>query len=125
MSLLFAQHPWLEGGSVQMHKGQKATTYLDLFYDLVLIVAIETIGADFRQKLLLDPTFSAAPILDTFAFLLPVWLHALALCGYTNRFGKVDHHFTLLYYFLNFLCTYILILLCSVLTVRRLGHSHC
>lgn len=93
---------WLENGKVKMPRGKKAANYMDLFYDLLLVLCMSTIGSDFRGKLD-EHHVSLLPVLDMFAFVCPVWLHSMALQAFSNRFGKVESLFSLSFYFLSFL----------------------
>lgn len=104
--LAIEPNQWLEDGQVQMPKGKKAAHFLDLFYDLLLVLAMSTISVDFRTKLEHVHGISLVPVLDVFAFLAPIWLHSMALNAFSNRFGKVESLFTVSFYFLNVICMF-------------------
>lgn len=80
-----------DNGVLVIPKGHKVSSHLDLFYDLVFVVALASLGKDFRHKAHegeYDFAASLYAVLDMGAMLVPILMNHVFLHAYTNRFGR-------------------------------------
>src|SRR4051794_33498096 len=84
-----APNQWFdENGVLVIPQGHKMSSHLDLFYDLVFVVALASMGKTFRHKAHeggyeFETTMHA--VFDMSAMLVPVLLNHLFLHAYSNR----------------------------------------
>lgn len=96
-----------EDGKLHIPKGHKVSSHLDLFYDLVFVVALASLGKDFRSKAHEHhyEVQSVSAVWDMAALFIPILLNHLFLHGYSNRFGR-GSFFSCVWYLVNFLRMY-------------------
>lgn len=95
---------WLdENGAPQEKEGSSEPSNFDLFYDLVLVVAYQTIGNDFKATEPRASDFVYHPVAEMIAFVMPVFFLSLGLCNYSNRFGHGERSSTIVFYLFNFI----------------------
>lgn len=96
-----------EEGELHIPKGHKMSSHLDLFFDLVFVVTLASLGRDFRGKAH-DSHFSLAgtmdAVVDTLTLLVPILMNHIFLHGFTNRFGRGTIS-TAIFYLANFIRT--------------------
>jgi len=89
---------------VNLSKGHRSANHLDLFYDLLIVVAMASTGKSFRAKIHDLEEFRIGPLMSLFAFFMPLWFHSFGLNHLVNRFGDANQLYTMLFYFVSFLC---------------------
>jgi low temperature requirement protein LtrA len=98
---------WDENGDLNIPKGHRVSSHLDLFYDLVFVVALAQLGKDFRDKAhhgAFEFDHSIRAVLEMAALLTPILLYHIYLHSFTNRFGRGAFS-SAVFYLVNFLST--------------------